>query len=249
MIEYDCHCCHYIYISLHIEIIDHINNDGHDIDVSSIFFFVFIRIIFKYIYIYIYTYTYNPYIHIYIYMYTYIHIYTYHIYTHHIYIHTWFYPLVLSSVSLMMLVSAAIATIAGDRPRCPCNHSGQSLHHGLASWVCSRQPMGFGTLGLWDWNAWRKGDSNYKLWDFMDIWCSIPRVLANPGVCPWFLSMFLQSFSAPNIQPPMAGGDRIASATSDQELGEDHDRCLGWCHAQCRVANCGFNKSYVFHHL
>ena len=109
-------------------------------------FFVCIRIIFIYIYIHTHIHIIHTYIIIYIYVYTYI--YTHSIYIYTSYIYTWFYPLVLSSVSLMMLVSAAIATIAGDRPRCPCNHSGQSLHHGLASWVCSRQPMGFGTLGL-----------------------------------------------------------------------------------------------------
>ena len=58
----------YIYISLHIEVIDHINNDGHDIGVSSIFFCMYTDI---YIYtgtyiIYIYTHTYNPYIYIHV---------------------------------------------------------------------------------------------------------------------------------------------------------------------------------------
>ena len=74
MIEYVCHCCHYIYI--HIEVIDHINNDGHDIDVSSIFFCMYTDIyIYRYIH-YIYTHTYNPYI------------YTRHIYLHLIHIYT-----------------------------------------------------------------------------------------------------------------------------------------------------------------
>ena len=185
------------------------------------------------------------------YIHTYIYTHIIYIYTHHIYIY-------------MILSTRIVISITDDAGQCcHCYHCRRQTKVPLqpfraisTPWSCqlglfptAHGLWDFGTLGLWDWNAWRKGDSNYKLWDFMDIWCSIPRVLANPGVCPWFLSMFLQSFSAPNIQPPMAGGDRIASATSDQELGEDHDRCLGWCHAQCRVANCGFNKSYVFHHL